>query len=63
MNIVIAIDSLKGSLTSMEAGYAIQEGIMKANPAHNGTGSSAGRWGRRNRRGTGGRYEWYRSQR
>ncbi|OYP41317.1 glycerate kinase, partial [Lachnotalea glycerini] len=35
MNIVIAIDSLKGSLTSMEAGYAIQEGIMKANPAHN----------------------------
>lgn len=30
MNIVIAIDSLKGSLTSMEAGYAIAEGIKKA---------------------------------
>ena len=29
MNIVIAIDSLKGSLTSMEAGHAISEGIKK----------------------------------
>ena len=32
MNIVIAIDSLKGSLTSLEAGYAIAEGISKAMP-------------------------------
>lgn len=37
MNIVIAIDSLKGSLTSMEAGYAIAEGVKKANPADNVT--------------------------
>ena len=35
MNIVIAIDSLKGSLTSMEAGYAIAEGIKKADPTSN----------------------------
>ena len=30
MNVVIAIDSLKGSLTSLEAGMAIEEGIKKA---------------------------------
>src|SRR5574344_139164 len=30
MKVVIAIDSLKGSLTSMEAGYAISEGICRA---------------------------------
>lgn len=30
MKVVIAIDSLKGSLTSMEAGYAISEGIRRA---------------------------------
>ena len=30
MKAVIAIDSLKGSLTSMEAGYAIADGIRKA---------------------------------
>ena len=35
MNIVIAIDSLKGSLTSMDAGYAIAEGIKKAEPTAN----------------------------
>ncbi len=29
MKVVIAIDSLKGSLTSMEAGYAISEGIRR----------------------------------
>lgn len=32
MKIVIAIDSLKGSLTSMEAGNAIKEGVLKALP-------------------------------
>ena len=32
MKAVIAIDSLKGSLTSMEAGSAIAEGILKAYP-------------------------------
>ena len=32
MKAVIAIDSLKGSLTSMEAGYAIADGIRKAYP-------------------------------
>ena len=32
MKIVIAIDSLKGSLSSMEAGNAIKEGVLKADP-------------------------------
>ncbi|WP_313345471.1 glycerate kinase family protein [Lacrimispora sp.] len=32
MNIVIAIDSFKGSLSSMEAGEAIGEGIKRVNP-------------------------------
>lgn len=32
MKVVAAIDSLKGSLSSMEAGYAIREGILKASP-------------------------------
>lgn len=32
MKVVIAIDSLKGSLSSMEAGMAIREGILKARP-------------------------------
>lgn len=30
MNVVVAIDSFKGSLSSMEAGKAIKEGILKA---------------------------------
>ena len=29
MKVVVAIDSLKGSLTSMEAGNAIRNGILK----------------------------------
>ena len=32
MKVVVAIDSLKGSLTSLEAGYAIREGIHKTDP-------------------------------
>lgn len=32
MKIVIAIDSLKGSLTSIEAGNAIKEGILRVSP-------------------------------
>ena len=32
MKIVVAIDSLKGSLSSMEAGQAIRDGILKADP-------------------------------
>lgn len=32
MKVVVAIDSLKGSLTSLEAGEAIQEGILRAMP-------------------------------
>ena len=32
MKIVIAIDSLKGSLTSMEAGRAVEEGIKRVFP-------------------------------
>lgn len=32
MKVVVAIDSLKGSLTSVEAGNAIKEGILNVNP-------------------------------
>ena len=32
MKVVIAIDSLKGSLTSLEAGDAIRAGVRKADP-------------------------------
>ena len=32
MRVLIAIDSFKGSLTSMEAGYAAKEGILRAVP-------------------------------
>lgn len=32
MKVVVAIDSLKGSLTSMEAGLAIKDGILAARP-------------------------------
>ena len=32
MKIVVAIDSLKGSLTSLEAGQAIKQGIARAIP-------------------------------
>ena len=32
VKVVIAIDSLKGSLTSLEAGYAAAEGVRRANP-------------------------------
>ena len=32
MKVVIAIDSLKGSLSSMEAGMAIKDGILAAKP-------------------------------
>ena len=32
MNVTIAIDSLKGSLSSMEAGFAIEKGIRKVYP-------------------------------
>ena len=30
MKVVVAIDSFKGSLTSLEAGEAIREGVLKA---------------------------------
>ena len=32
MKVVIAIDSLKGSLSSMEAGMAIKDGVLVAKP-------------------------------
>ena len=32
MKVVVAVDSLKGSLTSMEAGNAVREGIRRVNP-------------------------------
>ncbi len=34
MKIAVAIDSFKGSLSSMEAGNAVKEGILKANKKH-----------------------------
>lgn len=33
MKIVVAMDSLKGSLTSLEAGHAVREGALRADPA------------------------------
>lgn len=33
MNILVAMDSFKGSLSSMEAGHAVRAGILQANPA------------------------------
>lgn len=41
MKAVIAIDSLKGSLSSIEAGQAIAEGIKKQMPRQRW---SSGRW-------------------
>ena len=35
MNVVIAMDSFKGSLTSFEAGKAVREGLLKAIPKAN----------------------------
>ena len=32
MRVVVAIDSLKGSLSSMEAGEAVKSGVLKAIP-------------------------------
>ena len=32
MKVVVAIDSFKGSLTSIEAGMAAKEGILKSTP-------------------------------
>ena len=32
MKVVVAIDSLKGSLSSMEAGLAIKDGVLAAKP-------------------------------
>ena len=60
MKVVIAIDSLKGSLSSMEAGMAIKDGILAAKPdaevivkplADGGEGNNR-RTDRRNERGT-----------
>lgn len=33
MKVTVAIDSLKGSLTSLEAGEAIRQGVLRAYPA------------------------------
>ena len=32
MKVVVAIDSLKGSLSSMEAGQAVKSGVLAAHP-------------------------------
>ena len=47
MKVVIAIDSLKGSLSSIEAGMAIKEGVLRAKP----DARSRGKTSRRRRRG------------
>ncbi len=52
MNITIAIDSLKGSLSSLEAGHAIEEGIRRVykdaavnvRPLADGGEGSGGAW-------------------
>lgn len=46
MKVVIAIDSLKGSLSSIEAGMAIKEGVLRAKPDQD-----RGKTSRRRRRG------------
>lgn len=35
MKVVVAVDSFKGSMTSMEAGQAVKEGVLKAHPDAN----------------------------
>ena len=52
MKVVIAIDSLKGSLSSMEAGTAIKDGILAAKPDAEVIVKTARRWRRRNNRRT-----------
>ena len=41
MKVVVAIDSFKGSMTSMQAGNACKEGILAAARAHCGGGAAA----------------------
>ena len=41
MKVVVAIDSFKGSMTSMQAGNACKEGILAAAHAHCGSGAAA----------------------
>ena len=41
MKVVVAIDSFKGSMTSMQAGNACKEGILAAVHAHCGGGAAA----------------------
>ena len=47
MKVVIAIDSLKGSLSSIEAGMAIKEGVLRAKAGCQDRGKTS----RRRRRG------------
>ena len=41
MKVVVAIDSFKGSMTSVQAGNACKEGILAAVHAHCGDGAAA----------------------
>ena len=43
MKVVTAIDSFKGSMTSMEAGFAAAAGIHRG-CQRRGSGKTAGRW-------------------
>ena len=41
MKVVVAIDSFKGSMTSVQAGNACKEGILAAVHAHCGGGAAS----------------------
>ena len=56
MKIVVAIDSLKGSLTSIQAGEAIEKGIKKYDLEAEVVIKPTCRWRRRNGRCSGRRY-------
>ena len=47
MKIVVAIDSLKGSLTSIQAGEAIEKGIKKSRFRSRSSHKTSCRWWRR----------------
>jgi glycerate kinase len=46
MKVVVATDSFKGSMTSMQAGNACKEGILAAAHAHCGSGRQLRRAGK-----------------
>lgn len=55
MKVVVAMDSMKGSLSSLEAGNAVSEGIHRVFRDAEVTGLPSGRWRRGNCRSP---YPW-----